>query len=127
MRSKLIPFIFLGLTPMAANAADLARNNYARAYPPASFNWTGLYAGVHLGYGWNTSNRDTFVSTTGAFYSSSIMKSDGVYGGIQLGYNRQIGQWVVGWEADLSLANINNGKYHPQLIQCLNFILNHPF
>ena len=93
---------------MAANAADLARNNYARAYPPPSaFNWTGLYAGAHLGYGWDTSNRDTFVSTTGAFYSSSTLKSDGIFGGIQLGYNYQIERLVIGWEADLSLANIN--------------------
>ena len=99
MRSKLIPFIFLGLTPMAANAADLAKNNYARAYPPPSaFNWTGLYAGAHIGYGWNTADRNTYILTTGAFQLASTFKSEGVFGGVQLGYNQQYGNIVVGLE-----------------------------
>ena len=76
-------------------------------YPaPTSFNWTGLYAGAHIGNGWNTSNRNTYVSTTGVFYNSSVLKSDGLFGGIQLGYNHQFGNVVLGIEGDVSLANI---------------------
>ena len=111
MRAKLIPIIFLGFTPMVANAADLAKNNYARAYPPpSSFNWTGLYAGAHLGYGWRTVNQDTYILTTGAYSQSEVIKSQGVYGGLHLGYNQQFGQVVVGLEGDFSLANINNTR-----------------
>ena len=109
MRSKLIPFIFLGLTPMAANAADLAKNNYARAYPPPSaFNWTGLYVGAHIGYGWRTENKDTYILTTGAFSETDVIKSQGVFGGLHLGYNQQFERIVVGVEGEFSLANITN-------------------
>ena len=66
--------------------------------PPSAFNWTGLYAGAHIGYGWNTADRNTYILTTGAFQLASTFKSEGVFGGVQLGYNQQYGNIVVGLE-----------------------------
>ena len=91
MRSRLIPFIFLSLTPMVANAADLpSKKSGAQEKAPYFYYWTGLYAGAHVGYGWNTSNRDTKIYTTGEFYNSTVLKSEGLFGGIQLDTSKNL-------------------------------------
>jgi outer membrane immunogenic protein len=75
-----------------ASAADLPRGP-APYYPaPVSvYNWTGLYAGLNLGYEW------------GKVTNSSVDPS-GVAGGGQIGYNWQIGQFVFGGEADIQAS-----------------------
>jgi len=102
----------------AAAAADLP----ARAAPPAPvfsavpvFTWTGFYVGVNAGYGWQDNNdgsvfvpAGTFVTAPGA--SGTITygddDGDGFVGGGQIGYNYQIGSFVVGVEADLQFADL---------------------
>lgn len=80
----------LGMAATSASAADLPRKAPPAYYAPA-FSWTGFYAGINGGYGWTTS----FPS-----------KADGaVYGG-QLGYNWQIGSFVVGLEGDFQGTSI---------------------
>jgi outer membrane immunogenic protein len=78
------------------------------AYIPAPimYNWTGLYVGGNLGWGWNqggfTGPAGTSVTTTN---TSSFL------GGAQVGYNYQfVGTGIVlGAEADFDwLANSNN-------------------
>jgi outer membrane immunogenic protein len=85
----------------AASAADLP----VRAAPPAPiiaaapiFTWTGFYVGVNAGYGW--SNND--------FDAVDIADEDddgGFVGGAQVGYNYQIGSFVVGLEGDVQYAD----------------------
>lgn len=79
----------------AAIAADLPRGPspyYSPAPAPSPiYSWAGVYAGVNIGYEWGD------VSNTAASPS-------GVAGGGQLGYNWQIGQFVVGGEADIQLS-----------------------
>jgi outer membrane immunogenic protein len=85
----------------AASAADLP----VRAAPPAPiiaaapiFTWTGFYVGVNAGYGW--SNND--------FDAVDIADEDddgGFVGGAQVGYNYQIGSFVVGLEGDIQYAD----------------------
>src|SRR5207237_7004504 len=74
-----------------ATAADLPRG--PAYYPPAvsAYSWTGLYAGLNLGYEW------------GKVTNSSIDPS-GVAGGGQIGYNWQIGQFVFGGETDIQAS-----------------------
>ncbi len=67
--------------------------------PAPVFSWTGFYVGAHVGYGWNR------LSGTGTFGSDSIT-AKGLLGGGQLGYNYQIGQFVIGAEGDFALANV---------------------
>jgi outer membrane immunogenic protein len=80
-----------------AFAADMPLKA-SRAYT-APWSWAGLYAGVHGGYGWGSGG------VTGSTASGDI---DGFFGGGQLGYNWQTGNFVYGIEADLSGGDISN-------------------
>ena len=89
----------------AAHAADLP----ARMAPPAPvmaavpvFTWTGFYVGVNAGYGWNTNDDDVVIN--GATYE--VDDEGGFVGGGQIGYNYQIGSFVVGLETDIQYADI---------------------
>ena len=76
----------------SAFAADLPTRKAPPAppivYAPA-FTWTGFYVGLNGGWGWGSLSSSNFSAPTG-----------GVLGG-QVGYNYQIGQFVIGGEADL--------------------------
>jgi outer membrane immunogenic protein len=76
----------------AASAADFPRKAlpYSPVYAPV---WSGFYAGVNAGYGW--ANFDDGFSTT---------KMNGFIGGGQLGYNWQIGSFVLGVEGDMQYS-----------------------
>jgi outer membrane immunogenic protein len=99
-------------TSMTANAADV----YARpsapppymppAYVPPVFTWTGFYVGGNLGAAW--AHRDVTDSLLGVNFNNG--NNDGVFmGGVQLGYNWQIGYGVFGFEAEFDgVANNNN-------------------
>ena len=90
---------------IAAGAMTLALNTAADAGfcgngggmkdAAASSVWTGLYGGVHLGYGWGEAD------IKNAFNSTSLDPEGIAYGG-QLGYNYQCNQWVLGVEGDIS-------------------------
>jgi len=86
-----------------AKAADLpARLPVKAMMPVQGYNWTGLYIGAHVGYGWGQS-RFTDPATPGWSLSNDV---NGVLGGGQIGYNYQVGQMVFGIEADVSGANV---------------------
>jgi outer membrane immunogenic protein len=87
------------LIATAAPAADLGYKKQAPvAYSRApAFSWTGFYVGANLGYG--------FGKVTG-LSGSRFKDTGGVIGGGQIGYNYQIGQIVLGAEADLSATGI---------------------
>ena len=85
----------------AAAAADLPM----RAAPPAPiiaaapiFTWTGFYVGVNAGFGWSN---DDFDSVDLADEGDD----GGFVGGAQVGYNYQIGSFVVGLEGDIQYAD----------------------
>jgi outer membrane immunogenic protein len=85
----------------AASAADLP----TRAAPPAPvfaaapvFTWTGFYVGVNAGYGWSEDDND-------AVDFADDDNDGGFIGGAQVGYNYQIGSFVVGLEGDIQYAD----------------------
>ena len=85
----------------AASAADLPM----RAAPPAPiiaaaplFTWTGFYVGVNAGYGWSNDDFD-------AVDLADEDDDGGFVGGAQVGYNYQIGSFVVGLEGDIQYAD----------------------
>ena len=92
------------IVPCAAMAADLGlRKSYipvteAPAASPSP--WTGAYAGVNAGGGFGRVTDPTVTPLTGA------IKSGGVLGGAQVGYNQQMGDFVVGLETDYALARL---------------------
>ena len=80
----------------------------------ASFNWTGPYAGVHLGYGWG--NADTNITRCLPPFPDDQRRRQlsphpsGIVGGAQAGYNWQTGCFVVGIEADISVSGMNGSQ-----------------
>lgn len=92
-------------------AADLPARMSVKA--PADvvsvFNWTGLYIGAHVGYGW--SDHDvTGVTASAAFPAGFVFPTShpsGIIGGGQIGYNYQIQHWVIGIEGDGSAADMS--------------------
>ena len=92
----------------SASAADLRRPVYKAApylSPEPIYSWTGFYIGAHGGYGWSKFSGD------GTFGPGSAT-AKGFLGGGQLGYNYQIGQFVIGAEADAAWADV---KYEEPL------------
>ena len=104
----------VALTQIAA-AADLPRKAPAYTPPPPVpvFSWTGFYVGVNGGYGWHAGDSDVTavnveISEALTAHRSAHSKSQGWFGGGQIGYNWQFApQWVAGIEADIQGANIN--------------------
>jgi outer membrane immunogenic protein len=105
----------------AASAADLP----LRAAPPAPiiaaapvFTWTGFYAGVNAGWGWQDNGTDSVFVPAGTFGPGTAGGTitfdeddgDGFVGGGQIGYNYQIGSFVVGLEADLQWADLGGSN-----------------
>src|SRR4051812_8118099 len=70
----------------------------------AYYNWTGFYVGVNGGYGWGTSD------WTAASVGIADLKTKGWLAGGTLGYNYQMGSWVLGLEGDWDWSNIKGSS-----------------
>lgn len=97
------------LTVSAVAAVALCSAPAIAAEP--MFNWTGSYVGLHAGYGWGDMLTSGFTATpfpVGIFPIPPIVSANGtgILGGVQVGYNYQIGRFIVGLEADYSLSAI---------------------
>jgi len=109
----------------SAFAADLPSRKYEPVAPVVVvpvFTWTGFYVGVNAGYAWNTNNNNNNylygAPVYNAYYGWGDSGNDGGFtGGGQIGYNYQIGQFVIGAEADIQYADLggkNNYGYGNQ-------------
>ena len=97
---RILAAVSAGVLATGALAADLPR----RSAPPTPqlrampiFTWTGFYAGVNAGYG--------FGNMSGSA-APNFKDPSGFLGGVQLGYNHQVGQMVYGLETDLDYAHL---------------------
>jgi outer membrane immunogenic protein len=99
--------IFAALS--SASAADL--KPYTKAPPPMApppFSWTGFYIGLNAGGKWATFDHTvTGPATTVTFTGDTT--SSWIAGG-QLGYNWQVGQWVLGVEGDIDAQDFNRSR-----------------
>jgi outer membrane immunogenic protein len=88
---------------VAARAADLPRPvpapmvTKAPPYIEPAFSWTGFYVGVNGGGGWG----HAFTDLSGGMHTSG-----GVAGGT-VGYNAQLGNWVLGLEGDIDWSDVS--------------------
>jgi opacity protein-like surface antigen len=74
---------------------------YAPPPPPPAFLWTGLYIGGNIGGAWTTGTLTDDL--TGASFDTD---HSGFIGGVQVGYNYQIRNLVLGVEWDFDWTSI---------------------
>jgi outer membrane immunogenic protein len=70
----------------------------------SSYDWSGIYAGGVVGYGWAESQHCDGIDCD---FSGPDVDSDGFMGGATLGYNHQLEQLVLGIEADYMFADVD--------------------
>jgi outer membrane immunogenic protein len=99
----------LGLTA-SATAADLPARTVDFPVAVPVFTWTGFYVGVNAGYGWNDSGDGDLVFEGETIVGDSD-NDGGFIGGGQIGYNYQIGSFVVGLEGDIQYADFGGVNY----------------
>ena len=97
----------IAIAASTAHAADLpGRYAPAPAYNAMPvFTWTGFYAGLNAGYGWNVGDSRFYDP---AFGTVRGRRGGGFVGGAQAGYNYQFGMFVAGVETDLQYAAVGN-------------------
>jgi outer membrane immunogenic protein len=101
-----------------ASAADLPAAPPAPIYAPAPvFTWTGFYVGGNLGWGWRDDDNETVVLSGPGIPAGLVGTlnfdngNDGNFlGGGQIGYNYQIGSFVIGAEADIQGINTDDNE-----------------
>jgi outer membrane immunogenic protein len=97
----------------SAQAADLPFKAAPRAVAPApaAYDWSGIYVGAHVGGGWATNDiSNPSFGLIGTFLGVPVVQttdSSGILGGVQAGWNYQIGRFVLGTEVDFSWADVN--------------------
>jgi outer membrane immunogenic protein len=112
-RILIAPTCALALAGSAA-AADLPLG----PPPPAApiFTWGGFYLGGQIGYAWGADNSQLTVLSGplgGGFlppaYVSSAVSPAGAIGGVHIGHNWQVNQWVLGLEGEVDGTSLNKG------------------
>lgn len=79
------------------------------------FNWSGVYAGAHVGYGWSDVSARDVLPPFGGFYTplgpaaghGFNFDLDGVIGGAQAGIQHQWGNIVLGGEVSISSGKLS--------------------
>ncbi|MER8849690.1 porin family protein, partial [Mesorhizobium australicum] len=94
MKTILLATTILTVVSGSAYAADAIVSEPVPV--AASFDWTGAYIGVNAGGGFGTFN----LAPSGGGPGSIDLDASGFLGGVQAGYNWQVGQFVYGVEAD---------------------------
>ena len=75
------------------------------------FTWTGLYIGANLGYSWGDFDQSLDLAPIpillpGGLTENFEADADGITGGVQIGYNWQVNNFVFGVEADIQAADV---------------------
>lgn len=86
--------------------ADLPVKAPPMAGPPPFYNWTGVYLGGSIGYGYGTTH---YSFSNGA--PSDRSHNDGAIAGTFIGAQYQVANWVLGVEGDFESTDIN-GSYN---------------
>jgi opacity protein-like surface antigen len=86
---------------LSSSLADAADMPMAPPVPIVLWSWTGLYLGGHVGA---ASSSATLTDPAGSAIFGNTIRSPGVLGGVQVGYNWQVPNtgFVLGAEADAS-------------------------
>src|SRR5258705_13580735 len=98
MKSILLASTILAAFSGSAFASD------ALVAASVAYEWSGFYVGAQLGYGWgNVDGRDANPLFGNSDWADS-WKSDGVIGGVHVGYNQAYNSIVLGVEGDVEAS-----------------------
>lgn len=87
-------------------AAVFALSVGTAAAQDATYDWSGAYIGVQIGYGWSDS--DAWLRDDGADYRYFPLEPKGAIGGIYAGYSHQFANKVMlGAEIDIAASDIS--------------------
>lgn len=92
-----------------AYAADLAPVYKAAPVVAPVYNWTGLYVGGHVGYGWGETNVAP-TGIAGLIAEPFKTSTDSWFAGVTAGYNYQVQRLVIGVEGEWSWSDINGSS-----------------
>jgi outer membrane immunogenic protein len=118
--------LLLGMISVA-QAADMLIPQTPPYLPPPLFSWTGFYLGANVGAGIGTTETSVNVgpaltalsgmpiSATAPLVSETF---NGFIGGMQAGYNWQIGVFVLGIEGDLDAAGLQGTAPCAVVLNC---------
>jgi outer membrane immunogenic protein len=112
--TRLLALIFMTFGAESTSASEIyaPAPNYAGVTYGPVLTWTGFYLGAHVGGDWGAlqiTDVNGFSANAGPGTKTNA-NPDGVFGGITFGYNRQRGDWLFGFEADLGGMGISTNK-----------------
>jgi outer membrane immunogenic protein len=110
MRKLLLASVAAAALSAPAFAADLPSRSLAPAFTapvPIAFSWTGFYAGLDAGYGWNDSR---WQNTGAPVFANFNTDGNGFVGGAHVGFNWQMNQFVVGVEGMLNYSDVRGNN-----------------
>ncbi|RUV03627.1 MAG: porin family protein [Mesorhizobium sp.] len=88
---------------LAVSGSAFAADSIAAA--PVGYEWSGFYVGAQLGYGWgDVDSHDVDILDPSFSDWADSWKTDGVIGGIHIGYNQAFNSIVLGVEADIEAS-----------------------
>lgn len=107
-------FRFRVVTALIAVAGMSGAMVATSAHAQSSFDWSGPYIGVNVGYGFGDTSWSNIVvpSDSGQNFAGEFSSSDfsGIVGGVQAGYNFQFGMAVAGIEAGVDLGDLSSSE-----------------
>jgi outer membrane immunogenic protein len=126
MKSFAVAASILAISAAGASAADMASQTYTKAplLVAPIFSWTGFYAGLNAGYADPTANFSVIPggSWIGDPDQTNVVNAGtrglglrGFTGGLQAGYNYQVGRIVLGIEGDANYLGLKNSYSTPVL------------
>jgi outer membrane immunogenic protein len=101
-----------------AMAADLAPVYKAPPPPVAYYDWTGVYIGGNVGYGWGRTEIEdpSFFGTNVFFIPTERFNTSGVVGGGQIGWNYQFQRFVFGTEVTFNWSDVKQNNDNVPLL-----------
>jgi outer membrane immunogenic protein len=110
--------VLAALQGTSAQAADLPVRKAAPVVAPAPPSWTGWYVGAQVGgtradwdvssLVWPTAPAASFLAPPG--FPVGGLDDLGWAGGLNVGYNHQFGNFVLGFEADINWTNASDTR-----------------
>lgn len=107
MKNLVLATTAFSLLSFSALAADLPSRSAPAVAPAPVFTWTGFYVGANAGYGFGNGKGSGITYTNNSNDRSVPDAAFNMRGGLigaQVGYNYQIGNIVLGAEADIAFS-----------------------